>query len=81
MKVPFSFYYKILIQVVEYLHQLGGVFQEIDALPKEYEEEQLETELERKLTDFLVQLGTCFAYMGRQKQIVVAGKLNFSVRR
>lgn len=25
MKVPFSFYYKILIQVVEYLHQLGGV--------------------------------------------------------
>ena len=44
------------------------------SLPKEYEEEQLETELERKLTDFLVQLGTGFAYMGRQKQIVVAGK-------
>ena len=44
------------------------------SLPKEYEEEQLETELEQHLTRFLLELGTGFAYLGRQKQIVVAGK-------
>jgi len=43
-------------------------------LPKEYEEEDLETELERQLTRFLLELGSGFAYLGRQKQIVVAGK-------
>ena len=43
-------------------------------LPKEYEEEDLETELERQLTRFLLELGSGFAYLGRQKQSVVAGK-------
>lgn len=44
------------------------------SLKKGYEEEELETELERQLTRFLLELGTGFAYLGRQKQIIVAGK-------
>ena len=44
------------------------------SLPKEYEEEELETELEKQLTRFLLELGTGFAYLGKQKQIIVAGK-------
>ncbi len=43
-------------------------------LPDGYDEERLESELERQLTRFLLELGTGFAYLGRQKQIVVAGK-------
>ena len=39
-----------------------------------YKEEALETELERQLTRFLLELGTGFAYMGRQKQLIIAGK-------
>ena len=34
----------------------------------------METELERHLTRFLLELGTGFAYLGRQKQVIVAGK-------
>lgn len=44
------------------------------SLKKGYEEEELETELEKHLTDFLLELGTGFAYLGRQKQIIAAGK-------
>lgn len=44
------------------------------SLKKGYEEEELETELERQLTRFLLELGNGFAYLGRQKQIIVAGK-------
>lgn len=44
------------------------------SLPKRYEEEELETELEKQLTRFLLELGSGFAYLGRQKQIIVAGK-------
>ena len=43
-------------------------------LKKGYEEEDLESELEKHLTRFLLELGTGFAYLGRQKQIIVAGK-------
>ena len=39
-----------------------------------YQEEALETELEKQLTRFLLELGTGFSYLGRQKQIVIAGK-------
>lgn len=39
-----------------------------------YKEEALETELEKQLTRFLLELGTGFAYMGRQKQLIIAGK-------
>ena len=44
------------------------------SLQKGYEEEELETELEKQLTRFLLELGNGFAYLGRQKQIIVAGK-------
>ena len=44
------------------------------SLPKGFEEEELETELEKQLTRFLLELGSGFAYLGRQKQIIVAGK-------
>ena len=44
------------------------------SLAEGYKEEALETELEAQLTRFLLELGTGFAYLGRQKQILVAGK-------
>ncbi len=44
------------------------------SLKKGYEEEDLETELEKHLTRFLLELGTGFAYLGRQKQLIIAGK-------
>lgn len=40
------------------------------SLAEGYKEEALETELETQLTRFLLELGTGFAYLGRQKQIV-----------
>lgn len=43
-------------------------------LSEGYKEEALETELEQNLTRFLLELGTGFAYLGRQKQIIVGGK-------
>ena len=44
------------------------------SLDKGYSEEALETELEGHLTRFLLELGKGFAYLGRQKQVVVAGR-------
>lgn len=43
-------------------------------LPKQYAEEELEDELENNITRFLLELGTGFAFIGRQKKIIVAGK-------
>lgn len=43
-------------------------------VPPDYTEEQLESELEKNITRFLLELGTGFAFMGRQKQLVVGGK-------
>lgn len=43
-------------------------------LPKQYAEEELEDELEKNITRFLLELGTGFAFIGRQKEIIVAGK-------
>ena len=43
-------------------------------LPKQYAEEELENELEKNITRFLLELGTGFAFIGRQKEIIVAGK-------
>ena len=40
-----------------------------------YQAESLETELESHLTRFLLEMGVGFAYLGRQRQIVVAGKV------
>ncbi len=43
-------------------------------LPTQYDEEDLEDELEKNITRFLLELGTGFAFVGRQKEIIVAGK-------
>ncbi len=44
------------------------------SLPKEYDESTLEEALEQNITRFLLELGTGFAFVGRQKEIVVSGK-------
>ena len=67
-RLPYS-QSKLAQSITKDIYDFGFV-----SLPKEYEEEQLETELERHLTRFLLELGTGFAYLGRQKQIIVAGK-------
>lgn len=43
-------------------------------LPKQYNEDELEDELEKNITRFLLELGTGFAFIGRQKEIIVAGR-------
>lgn len=44
------------------------------SLPKGYSERQLEDALERNITRFLLELGTGFAYVGRQKEFVASGR-------
>jgi predicted nuclease of restriction endonuclease-like (RecB) superfamily len=44
------------------------------SLPKGYDEEELEDALEQNITRFLLELGSGFAFIGRQKEIIVAGK-------
>ena len=44
------------------------------SLPKEYEESELEDELEKNITRFLLELGNGFAFLGRQKELIVAGR-------
>lgn len=43
-------------------------------VPEHYQEEQLEAALEQNITRFLLELGTGFAFVGRQKELVVNGK-------
>ena len=43
-------------------------------LPVNYDEKTLENALEQNITRFLLELGTGFAFVGRQKEIVVSGK-------
>jgi len=44
------------------------------SLPEGYDETALESALEKNITRFLLELGTGFAFIGRQKEIVVSGK-------
>lgn len=44
------------------------------SLPADYDEKTLETALEKNVTRFLIELGTGFAFMGRQREIIVTGK-------
>jgi predicted nuclease of restriction endonuclease-like (RecB) superfamily len=44
------------------------------SLPTGYDEEELEDALEQNITRFLLELGSGFAFIGRQKEIIVAGK-------
>ena len=43
-------------------------------LPANYDEKALENVLEQNITRFLLELGTGFAFVGRQKEIVVSGE-------
>lgn len=43
-------------------------------LPKEYKESELEEALIQHISRFLLELGTGFAFVGRQVELVVAGK-------
>lgn len=43
-------------------------------LPPEYSEHELENALEQNITRFLLELGMGFAFVGRQVEIIVAGK-------
>lgn len=44
------------------------------ALHEDYEESELEDELEKNITRFLLELGNGFAFLGRQKELIVAGR-------
>lgn len=44
------------------------------SLPAGYDENELETALEHHMTRFLLELGKGWSFVGRQKEIVVAGK-------
>lgn len=43
------------------------------SLRKDFEEKELEDALERNITQFLLELGNGFAFMGRQKEILISG--------
>lgn len=43
-------------------------------LPEEYNEEDLETAIEQRMTRFLLELGEGWAFVGRQKEIIISGK-------
>ena len=44
------------------------------SLPKEYDEAALEDVLEQRMTRFLLELGDGWAFVGRQKEIIISGK-------
>lgn len=44
------------------------------SLPANYDEKALEKAIEQNITRFLLELGTGFAFIGRQKEIIVSGK-------
>ena len=43
-------------------------------LPPKYDEKDLENALEKNITNFLLELGMGFSFVGRQKEIIVSGK-------
>lgn len=60
---------KLAKEITKETYDLGFI-----SLPPEYDENDLEDALEQNITQFLLELGTGFAFVGRQKEIVVAGK-------
>lgn len=57
------------VEIVKDAYDFGFV-----SLPVGYDEEELEDALEQNITRFLLELGSGFAFIGRQKEIIVAGK-------
>ena len=45
------------------------------SLPEGYDEKDLESAIEQRITRFLLELGEGWAFVGRQKEIVIAGKI------
>lgn len=60
---------KLAQEITKETYDLGFI-----TLPPEYDEKDLENALEQNITQFLLELGTGFAFVGRQKEIIVAGK-------
>lgn len=60
---------KLAQEIVKDIYDFGFV-----SLPAGYDEEALEDALEQNITRFLLELGSGFAFIGRQKEIIVAGK-------
>ena len=60
---------KLAQEIVKDTYDFGFV-----SLPIGYDEEELEDALEQNITRFLLELGSGFAFIGRQKEIIVAGK-------
>ena len=57
------------VEIVKDAYDFGFV-----SLPIGYDEEELEDALEQNITRFLLELGSGFAFIGRQKEIIVACK-------
>ena len=60
---------KLAQELTKGSHDLGFL-----TLSEGYDEEELETALERHMTRFLLELGKGWAFVGRQKEIIVSGK-------
>lgn len=60
---------KLAQQIIKDTYDLSFV-----SLPPGYDENALEDALEKNITQFLLELGIGFAFVGRQKEIVISGK-------
>ena len=60
---------KLAQEIIKDTYDFGFVF-----LPTGYDETALENALEQNITRFLLELGTGFVFVGRQKEIIVSGK-------
>ena len=61
---------KLAQEILKSNYDLGFV-----NLPEEYDEAALEDVLEQRMTRFLLELGEGWAFVGRQKEIIVSGKI------
>ena len=61
---------KLAQEITKDTYDLGFI-----SLPADYDETALEAALEQNITRFLLELGTGFAFIGRQKEIIVSGKI------
>ena len=60
---------KLAKEITKENYDLGFI-----SLPLGYDEKDLEDALERNITQFLLELGTGFSFVGRQKEIIVSGR-------
>ena len=60
---------KLAQEITKDTYDLGFI-----SLPPDYDEAALEDALEQNITRFLLELGTGFAFVGRQKEIIVSGR-------